>query len=118
VLKGKPNWSLSSPSVDRKKVFRRMKRAEKVSTRHAHKFVIKRLDSMRNARRHITLWLILVGVLIAATGLQLVWSQLSYKTIAVDEGGTYAEALTGSIDTLNPLYATSEPELAAAHLMF
>ncbi len=95
-----------------------MKKAEKASTRHAHKFLVKRLDSMRNARRHITLWLVLVGVLIAATGLQLVWSQLSYKTTAADEGGTYAEALTGPVDTLNPLYATTEPELAASHLMF
>lgn len=95
-----------------------MKRVEKASTRHAHKFLVKRLDSMRNARRHITLWLVLVGVLIASTGLQLVWSHLSYKTTATDEGGTYAEALTGSVDTLNPLYATTEPELAAAHLMF
>lgn len=118
MIKGMPKWPVQRPSVDRKKVFRRMKRAEKASTRHAHKFLVKRLDSMRNARRHITLWLVLVGVLIAATGLQLVWSQQSYKTTATDEGGTYAEALTGPIDTLNPLYAATEPELAASRLIF
>lgn len=118
MIDGKPKWPLGGSAVDRKKVFRRVKRAEKASTRHAHKFLVKRLDSMRNARRHITLWLVLVGVLIAATGLQLVWSQLSYKTMAAEEGGTYAEALTGPIDTLNPLYATTEPELAASRLIF
>ncbi len=118
MLNNKPNWPLGSPTVDRKKVLKRMKRAEKASTRHAHKFLFKRLESMRNARRQITLWLVLVGVLIAATGLQLVWSQLSYNATAADKGGTYAEALTGTVETLNPLYATTEPELAASHLMF
>ena len=118
----KPDWSSlqkpSVPSVDKKKIFKRMKKAEKASTRHAHKFLVKRLDTIRVARRHIAQWLILVSVLIAATGLQLTWAQAGYQTIDAAEGGTYAEAITGKIDTLNPLYATTEPEQAAARLLF
>lgn len=114
----KPDWSFDTSSVDRKKIFKRMRRAEKASTRHAHKFLVKRLDTIRIARRHIAQWLILVSVLIAATGLQLSWAQASYQTIGSAEGGTYAEAMTGQIDTLNPLYATTEPEIAASRLLF
>jgi peptide/nickel transport system substrate-binding protein len=95
-----------------------MKKAEKASTRHAHKFLIKRLDTIRTARRHIIEWLLLVGFLIAATGVQLAWAQSSYQTVATAEGGTYAEAVTGQIETLNPLYATTEPEVAASRLLF
>jgi len=114
----KPDWSFETPSVDRKKILKRMRRAEKVSTRHAHKFLVKRLDTIRTARRHILQWLVLVSVLIAATGLQLTWAQSNYQTIGTAKGGTYAEAMVGQIDTLNPLYATTEPELAASRLLF
>lgn len=110
--------SFEAPSVDHKKIFGRMKRAEKASARHAHKFLVKRLDTIRIARRHITQWLVLVSVLIAATGLQLTWAQSNYQTIGSADGGTYAEAMTGQIDTLNPLYATTEPEVAASRLLF
>lgn len=114
----KPDWSFETSAVDRKRLFRGMKRAEKASTRHAHKFLVKRLDTIRLARRHIAQWLILVSVLIAATGLQLTWAQSSYQSVSSAEGGTYAEAMTGQIDTLNPLYASSEAEVAVSRLLF
>lgn len=114
----KPGRSFKKPSVDHKKIFKRMQRAEKASTRHAHEFLVKRLDTIRIARRSIAQWLILLSVLIAATGLQIIWSQSSYQDTATARGGTYAEALTGQVDTLNPLYATTEPEIAASRLMF
>lgn len=114
----KPDWSLQKPSVDRRKIFKKMKHAEKASTRHAQKFVVKRLDTIRLARRHIVQWLLLVSILIAATGLQLTWAQAGYQTLGTASGGTYAEAMVGQIDTLNPLYATTEPEIAASRLLF
>lgn len=114
----KPERPSQKPSVNHKKIFKHIKKAEKASTRHAHKFLVKRLDTIRVARRHIVQWLILVSVLIAATGLQLTWAQSSYQTIGTARGGTYAEAMVGGIDTLNPLYATTEPEIAASRLLF
>lgn len=118
AMNKKPDWSSKKPSVDKKKIFKRMRKAEKASTRHAHKFLVKRLDTIRMARRHIAQWLILISVLIAATGLQLTWAQSGYQKVTTAEGGTYAEAMTGQIDTLNPLYATTEPEMAASRLLF
>jgi peptide/nickel transport system substrate-binding protein len=103
---------------DRKKLAKRMKKAEGATMRHAHKFLVGRLDNMRDVRRHIVGWLLLVGVMIAIVGIQLMWFQQSYRTTTAVSGGTYAEASLGPIDTLNPLYAASNAEIAAGHLLF
>lgn len=95
-----------------------MKKAEGATTRHAHKFIIKRLDNIRSARRQIVSWLLLVGCMIAAVGLQLIWFQRGYQTTAAAVGGTYAEASLGPIETLNPLYAASDAEVASSRLLF
>lgn len=86
--------------------------------RHARKFIVMRLDNIRSVRRHIISWLVLVGVMIIAVGAQLMWFQNSYKTIAAAQGGTYAEASLGPIDTLDPLYASSNAEISASRLLF
>ena len=104
--------------IDKKRLSRRMKKAEASTTRHAHRFIIKRLDNIRNVRRHIISWLLLVGVMILAVGAQLIWFQRSYQTTAAARGGTYAEGSLGPVETLNPLYANSSAEMATARLMF
>lgn len=105
-------------TFDSKKMSRRVKKAEGATMRHARKFIVTRLDNIRSVRRHIIAWLLLVGAMIIAVGAQYVWFQNSYKTTAAARGGTYAEALLGPIDTLDPLYASSNAELAASRLMF
>lgn len=115
----KRGWrNLQKINFDRKKLSKRVKKAEGATMRHAHKFIVGRLDNMRDVRRHIIGWLLLVGAMIAIVAVQLIWFQRSYQTLAATTGGTYAEASLGYIDTLNPLYAASNPEIAASHLMF
>ena len=109
---------LQGLTFDSKKMSRRVKKAEGATVRHAHKFILGRLDNIRNVRRHIIVWLLLVGAMIIAVGMQYVWFQNSYTTMAAAKGGTYAEASMGPIDTLNPLYASSDAELTASRLMF
>ena len=105
-------------NFDSKNFSKRMKKAEGATTRHAHKFIVKRLDNIRSARRQIVGWLLLVGIMIAAVGVQLLWFQRGYQTTAAAAGGTYAEASLGPIETLNPLYASSDAEVAASRLLF
>jgi peptide/nickel transport system substrate-binding protein len=105
-------------AFDKKKLSRRVKKAEGVTTRHARKFIITRLDNIRTVRRHVITWLVLVGAMIIAVGAQFVWFQDSYKTVASAQGGTYAEASVGAINTLNPLYATTDSEVAVSRLLF
>lgn len=103
---------------DKKQTLRRLRKAETASIRHAHKFVLKRWRNVREVRRIVVSWLIAVGCLIAAAGLQLYWDQQSYQTVVGAHGGTYAEAAIGSVDTLNPLFASSPAAIAVSQLVF
>lgn len=103
---------------DSKKFSRRARKAETTTTRHAHRFIVSKLDSLRSVKQHVMLWLIIVGVLVGAVALQMIWYQQAYRTMAWKEGGTYAEAVLGPIDTLDPLYASTNAELSASRLIF
>lgn len=105
-------------SFDSRAFSKRARKAETNTTKHAHKFVISKLDNLRNAKQHIILWLVLMGVLIIGVALQMIWNQSVYRTTAWKDGGTYAEASVGSINTLNPLYATTQSEQSASKLLF
>lgn len=109
---------LKKVSFKKKDVARRMRKVETATIRHAHKFIIKRWSNVREVRRRIITWVMAVGLLIGAAGLQLMWYQQNYKTTAASTGGTYAEAVLGPVDTLNPLFSTSSAEEAARHLLF
>jgi len=108
-----PKMSFSSKDLSR-----RMKRVESATVRHARRFVFKRWDNFREARRHIALWVLVIGVLIGATGLQFWWYQNEYQTTVGASNGTYAEAVVGPVNTLNPIFAQSNAEDAASELLF
>lgn len=93
-------------------------RIESATIKHAHRFLVGRLDKIRDVRRHIIIWFGGVGLLIAFVGLQVLWFQQSYINEAPVSGGTFAEGLKGPIDTLNPLFAASPAELSSSHLLF
>lgn len=105
-------------SVDRRTISRRMKRAEGMTTRHAHRFIVSRLDNIRAARRRIMAWLFLVGLVLTGVGTQMLMFRQNYQTVGPEYGGLYAEAMYGSVDTLNPLYASTSAEVAASRLLF
>lgn len=108
-----PKLSFSSKDLSR-----RMKKVEGATVRHARRFVFKRMDSIREVRRHIILWILTIGLIIGASGLQLMWYQQSYRTTTNANNGTYAEAVLGPVNTLNPIFATSSAEESASYLLF
>lgn len=95
-----------------------MKKVESATVKHARRFVFRRLDNMREVRHHIGLWILAMGLIIAATGLQLFWYQQSYRTMAYANDGTYAEAVLGPVETLNPIFASTSAEESASSLIF
>lgn len=103
---------------DRKVIAKHMRHAETATTRHARKFLFRRIDNIREVRRQIISWLVIVGVIIVAVLLQTVWFGRNYVSEAAANGGTYAEADLGPVATLNPLYAKSDAEITASRLMF
>lgn len=105
-------------AINRKDISKRLRRAEGVTIRHARKFVIKRWTNVREVRRHIIMWAVTIGLLIGATGIQLMWYQQNYRTSAQATDGTYAEAVIGPVDTLDPLFASTAAEEAASKLLF
>lgn len=115
----KRGWkSFQKLKFDKKAFAKRARKAETATTKHAHKFVIQKLATIRDIRQQIILWLMIVGLLIVAAAVQMLWFQQSYKTEASASGGVYAEAVLGPIDTLNPLYAVSNAERSASQLIF
>ncbi len=104
--------------LNNKNLAKNMRKIEGVTVRHAHKFIIKRWSNILEVQRYVIAWTLVMGLLIASTGLQLMWSQQGYKTIAPVDNGTYAEAVLGPINTLNPLFATTSAEQSAGYLMF
>ncbi|NTW61489.1 peptide ABC transporter substrate-binding protein [Candidatus Saccharibacteria bacterium] len=111
-------WYRLPNKLNRKVIFGRMRKVEDVTVRHAHKFLIKRWANVVEVQRHILLWILGVAILISATGLQLMWYQQSYRTTVAASGGTYAEAVLGPVNTLNPLYAMTSAEQSAGYLIF
>lgn len=104
--------------IDSREIKKRFKKASGASARHANKFLIKRWTSVRESQFQITKWVFIMGLLIAATGLQLMWYQNNYKTTTKATNGTYAEAVLGPINTLNPIFASSSAEQSVRRLMF
>jgi peptide/nickel transport system substrate-binding protein len=120
VAKNEPNkWRrIPKMSFNSKELSRRMKRVEGATVKHARRFVFKRLDNFREVRRRIALWVLTIGIIIGATGVQYLWYQNNYRTTANAVGGTYAEAVLGPVDTLNPIFAKSSAEETAGELLF
>lgn len=95
-----------------------MKKVEGATMKHARRFVFRRLDNFREVRRHIAIWVIAIGIIVGASGLQLMWYQQSYRSIAFANDGTYAEAVLGPVNTLNPIFANTSAEESAGNLLF
>lgn len=97
---------------------RRIRKLETSSLRHAHKFIVKRWENVREVRRHALAWLLLLAVLIGSLALQTALMQGIYQTEVAAESGTYSEGVEGQLNNLNPIYATTHPERSAARLLF
>jgi len=95
-----------------------MKKAEGATVKHARRFVFKRWENFREVRRHIAVWVLVIGLIIGATGLQMWWYQDGFRTTAYANGGSYAEAVLGPVDTLNPIFAKSSAEESVGELLF
>lgn len=115
--RGKWQW-LPKLALNRKSITKRLRKAETATVRHAHKFIIKRWSNVREVQTMVMMWVVVMGLLILATGFQLMWFQKSYLTTAGAKDGTYAEAVLGPVNTLNPLLASTSAEQSVSYLMF
>ncbi len=112
-------WQKFSSLGVKKGTFKRTARKiETASVKHAHKFVMRRWSKAKTVSRQMISWLVLAALLIGITWLQLSWFQTGYMTEGPQPGGVYAEGTIGQIETLNPLYVSTQPEKTAEKLLF
>lgn len=95
-----------------------LRRIERVSLRHAHKFIVRRFANLRDVRRHALTWLLLMVVLTVGVFWQSNISASQYRMAVPAEGGVYTEGVFGAVDNLNPLFASTPAERAASRLLF
>lgn len=114
-----PQWRrFARLKTDRKAFRRSARKIENATLKHAHTFIIRRWDNVRDVRRHAIGWLVLVGLLIALSGLQMMIYQGSFSSAKPVAGGTYAEGVVGELNNMNPLFATTSAERSASRLIF
>ena len=101
----------------RKRPRRDLKQLEESASQHANRFLGSRFSSLRRARRRVLFWLLLVALIMLGTATQL-FIRRDTSAVSGSNGGTYIEGSLGTIETLNPLFATSNTELSASQLMF
>jgi peptide/nickel transport system substrate-binding protein len=101
-----------------KALARKTKRVFRRSAKHVDEQLVEKADNAYLARNRIVGWMLAVAGLLFLAGLQYIWYQGIYKDQVFAAGGVYAEATLGKISTLNPLYASTNSEKAAARLIF
>lgn len=95
-----------------------LRRVERSSLRHAHKFIVQRLANLRDVRRHAAGWLVLIGSLVGVAMWQQSITMPSYTERIPAEGRVFSEGAFGSLDNLNPILASSAAERSGARLLF
>lgn len=117
-IKKNKTKKLTEITIDNRKIHKHVRKIEGATVKHAHKFLIKRWDSVLEVKRQVVVWILILVALITATGMQLVWNGSNYMTEAPALNGSYVEAVLGPIETLNPIFAVTQAEKSADYLMF
>lgn len=112
-----PSWR-KLKKLDLKTVDKQSKKVETATAKHAHKFLVSRLENLQFIRRHLIAWLLLLIILIGLTALQVVYNQDYVSSPTPTENSAYGEGVLGPLDSLNPLFASSDAELTASKLLF
>ncbi len=102
--------------------FRNKKKSiEKASEQAGEQFeeqVLGRWRNLKNVRRFVTGWLVLVFLLIFGVYVQGRELDTHYLTEVSVAGGTYREGIVGEVSNMNPIFATSAADRAASKLQF
>jgi peptide/nickel transport system substrate-binding protein len=117
-MKTSPIDQLKEITPSKRSIKGHLRRIERVSLRHAHKFIVRRFANLRDVQRYALGWLFVVVGLTAAAFWQAGISAQSYTAQVASEGGVYTEGVFGSLDNMNPLFASTPAERAASKLLF
>ena len=85
---------------------------------HIKKNFIERLSHVANIRLLILEWGLLALALVMLAITQAFWFGDSYDDHTFVDGGVYTEATIGDVNSMNPLFATTNSEKTLSRLMF
>ena len=88
------------------------------SERHLRKNFFRRLSHIGDVRLFIVEWGLLIFALFMLALTQTFWFSESYSVTGFQSGGTFTEATLGKVNSLNPLFASTNSEKTLAKLMF
>lgn len=92
--------------------------AEKVVIDHTKKHIFERVGNLRDVKNLVFSWLFIVFVLLSAVAIAQYYGRENYSKEVFSDGGTYSEGIVGEINSLNPIFASTEPERAFSRLAF
>lgn len=85
---------------------------------HIKENLIQRFSHIQNIRLLILEWSLLALALIMLAATQAFWFSSSYASDVFVDGGSYTEATVGRVNSMNPLFATTNSEKVLSKLMF
>ena len=85
---------------------------------HIKENIIQRISHVKKIRLLVLEWSLLVTVLVLLAVAQAFWSGDSFAVDTYVDGGTYIEATLGRVNSMNPLFATTNSEKILSKLMF
>lgn len=101
-----------------KKFTRASVKASQEGKEHIKENLVERFSHIANIRLLIVEWSLLVAVLIMLSITQAFWFADSYSESVFTDGGTYIEATLGKVNSMNPLFASTNSERVLSRLMF
>lgn len=93
-------------------------RAEQALSSHTKVHIFSKLANLRGVRNFVLVWMFLMISLLGSVILNQVFGQASYQEVSFVDGGAYVEGVTGNIDSLNPIFASSRAEHIFSRLAF
>lgn len=101
-----------------KKFSRVSSKARVEGKEHIRENVFQRFSHIHNIRLLIVEWSLLVVALVLLAIAQAIWLGETYRNDVFVDGGTFSEATIGQINSMNPLFASTNSEKVLSKLMF
>ncbi len=93
-------------------------KARAESKEHIRENVFERISHIFNIKLLILEWSLLMIALILLAATQAFWFTGTYAEDGFIGGGTYSEATIGAVNSMNPLFASTNSEKVLSRLMF
>lgn len=101
-----------------RKTKKNVEQAQEATADTVNKHLVRRWGRLKEVRRFVIGWLVLVAVLALGVILQSRTLEGYYMEEAPVVGGTYLEGVVGEFSSLNPIFAISSPDSSVTKLVF